>query len=327
MNAQEKPLVTFGLIAYKQEEFIREAVVGAFAQTYSPLQIVLSDDGSPDKTFEIMQEMASQYQGPHQIVLNRNEPNLGIGGHINQVMNLAQGELVVIAAGDDYSLPHRTETLVNTWIALGKKPDSLHSAAIVMNEQGVTVTEKYAAPDRGNFSAEAIACGAVVLFGAAHAWSRNSFESFGPLQLGCNNEDAAIAFRSALGGGAAYIDEALVRYRTGGISGNRTLANGAALLSFEHKRWTRFLALWQQMLMDLNKHTSGRQALRSQLQQRVIECSVLCDLCESDARWAVLWRARAQLNSFVLKHALKLLFASAYVKIQPILNRLRRGQQ
>lgn len=327
MSAQEKPLVTFGLLAFNQEQFIREAVAGAFAQTYSPLQIVLSDDGSPDKTFEIMQEMASQYQGPHQIVLNRNEPNLGIGGHINKVMSLAQGELIVIAAGDDYSLPHRTETLVDTWLGLNKKTDSLHSATAVMDEDSHIIAEKYAAPRRAEFSAEAIVQGAVVILGATHAWSRSSFERFGPLQSGCNNEDAAIALRSALAGGATYIDQVLVRYRAGGVSGSRSFEDGSALLNFEQKRWSRLLALWQQMLVDLNKHTDGRQDLRNQLQQRTIECSALRDLCESKASLGSLWRIRGQLNMFIGKHAVKLLFANVYVKVQPILNRIRRGKQ
>jgi glycosyltransferase involved in cell wall biosynthesis len=40
-------------------------VEGAFSQTYSPLEIILSDDCSSDRTFEIMEEMAREYQGPH----------------------------------------------------------------------------------------------------------------------------------------------------------------------------------------------------------------------------------------------------------------------
>ena len=42
-----RPLVTFALFAYNQEKYIREAVEGAFSQTYEPLEIILSDDYSP----------------------------------------------------------------------------------------------------------------------------------------------------------------------------------------------------------------------------------------------------------------------------------------
>ena len=58
-NVTDRPLVTFALFAYNQEEFIREAVEGAFAQTYEPLEIILSDDCSSDRTYEIIQEDGS----------------------------------------------------------------------------------------------------------------------------------------------------------------------------------------------------------------------------------------------------------------------------
>jgi len=48
----DRPLVTFALVAYNQEQYIREAVEGAFAQTYEPLEIILSDDCSSDRTVE-----------------------------------------------------------------------------------------------------------------------------------------------------------------------------------------------------------------------------------------------------------------------------------
>ncbi len=51
-----KPLVTFMLRTYNHERFIREAVRSALTQTYSPLQVVISDDCSQDRTFEIIQE-------------------------------------------------------------------------------------------------------------------------------------------------------------------------------------------------------------------------------------------------------------------------------
>ena len=61
-SIEERPLVTFALFAYNQERYIREAVEGAFAQTYEPLEIILSDDCSTDRTFEIMQEMVANYR-------------------------------------------------------------------------------------------------------------------------------------------------------------------------------------------------------------------------------------------------------------------------
>jgi len=90
-EAGDRPLVTFALFGYNQEPYIREAVEGAFAQTYQPLEILLSYDCSTDRTFDIMRELAAAYAGPHRIRLNRNSTNLGLAGHAKVRAQRAQG--------------------------------------------------------------------------------------------------------------------------------------------------------------------------------------------------------------------------------------------
>lgn len=110
----ENPLVSFCLFTYNQERFIEDAVKGAFAQTYSPLEIIISDDGSTDKTVEIVENMIKHYKGSHKIIFNKNEKNLGIREHCNKVLyDIAQGEILLLAAGDDISLPERTSVYVD----------------------------------------------------------------------------------------------------------------------------------------------------------------------------------------------------------------------
>ncbi len=113
---EERPLVTFALFAYNQEKYIREAVEGAFAQTYEPLEIILSDDCSTDRTFEIMEAMASQYDGQNRIRIRRNPDNLGVLKHVIHVAHEARGEFIILAAGDDISSADRTRKLTNMWM-------------------------------------------------------------------------------------------------------------------------------------------------------------------------------------------------------------------
>ena len=112
----KKPLVSFIIFSYKQEKFIRDAIRGALAQTYEPLEIIISDDCSPDNTFTIIEEETASYAGPHKVILNRNETNLGLPEHMNKVLKMARGEFIVENAGDDISCPHRTSVLVKRWL-------------------------------------------------------------------------------------------------------------------------------------------------------------------------------------------------------------------
>lgn len=205
-----KPLVTFGLLAYNQERYIREAVRGALSQTYSPLEIIISDDCSWDRTFEIIEEEVAGYEGPHKIVLNRNEKNLGIGGHVNRLMELSEGELIVSAAGDDISLPHRTEELAKVWSRGGIF--SVYSNMDTIDENGVNRGAFASVPPLPIKSYKEMLRNGYV-FGCTHAWDRSTFDIFGPLPDTVVHEDMTIPFRSALLGEIAYIDECLVKYR------------------------------------------------------------------------------------------------------------------
>lgn len=226
-----RPLVTFALFAYNQERFIREAVEGALGQTYSPLEIILSDDCSTDSTYRCMQEMAEAYRGPHKLVLNRTERNLGLGQHINSVFALSHGEFVVVAAGDDVSLPERTTVLVDFWNARGR-PTAISSETIAINEYGAEIsqTTKHKSYAEEKYSGKADVVSAYLTgslpmaLGCSAAYSRKVFDVFGSLPDALISEDYVLSLRAWFLEGVACCDERLVRYRShGGSLTNRPM--------------------------------------------------------------------------------------------------------
>lgn len=243
-----RPLISFVLFAYNQEQYVREAIDGAFSQTYSPLEIVLSDDYSTDKTFEIMQEMAATYRGPHQIILNRNEQNLGIGDHINILMELARGELIVPAAGDDVSLPKRVLELYLAWEDSNRKALSLFSSFIKIDETGNRIGTSV---DRGDvvndydYSTLFKTPGSI-LPGCTHSWDRRVFEVYGPLITGSVIEDIPIAFRSAYLGVVRYIPQPLVLYRMSQNSICRSRFGDS------HMRYSDYMDAYSNIVKDLS---------------------------------------------------------------------------
>jgi glycosyltransferase involved in cell wall biosynthesis len=114
-----RPAVTFALFAYNQEKYVRAAIEGAFAQDFEPLEIILSDDCSSDRTFAIMQEMAAAYTGPHRVTARQERPNAGPVQHLINVARVATGELMVVGAGDDISYPDRVSALHSAWKETG----------------------------------------------------------------------------------------------------------------------------------------------------------------------------------------------------------------
>lgn len=220
-------MATFIVFTYNQERYIREAIRGAFAQDYRPLQVIVSDDASTDDTFAIMQAMAAECPPDIDLVLNRNATNLRIAPHINKAISLARGEYVVLSAGDDVSLPQRTRLSVD---AIRNDPhgrQALHSAVENMDPDGNFIRIR-ANPHRDHTQVPLeILRRDVYLTGASVTVRKSLYSDFPPLADEVINEDKVTAFRCSFFGGAIYLDEPLVRYREG--LGAATM--GGAILS------------------------------------------------------------------------------------------------
>jgi hypothetical protein len=222
----QRPLATFTVFAYNQEDYVAEAVRGALAQQYRPLQVILSDDASTDRTFEIMTEASRACPPDIALVLNRNPVNTGIAEHIDKVIGMAEGKYVVLSAADDVSLPERTGVSVEALVNDEEGRMALHSAVINVDATGrvLYVREN---PHRHRLdSPEAVLAHDVYLTGSSVTVDKWMYTGFPALLPDVVNEDKVTAFRCAFHGGAVYIEQPLVRYRAGvGVS---TL-NGALL--------------------------------------------------------------------------------------------------
>ena len=221
------PLATVLLIAYQQQGTVAAAVAGTLSQTWSPLEIILSDDASNDGSFAAMQAAVAGYSGPHTIVLNRNPQNLGIGAHLSHLVSLSHGEMLFVAAGDDVSLPQRCERVMQAWLATDKRLDLIAAPLIDIDETGqagAVITPSDLATYHN--AADWLARPPFVV-GAAQAWTRRVFDRFGPLPRGVVAEDLVMVLRAVMSGGAATLTEPLVQYRRGGLSYRRRAQSAA----------------------------------------------------------------------------------------------------
>lgn len=111
MNA--RPLVSVALATYNGAPFLRAQLDTLYAQTWTPLEVVVSDDASSDGTVEILAEYARERGLRYEV----NPAQLGLVKNFERAIELCRGELIALCDQDDLWKPHKIATLAEN---LGK---------------------------------------------------------------------------------------------------------------------------------------------------------------------------------------------------------------
>lgn len=95
---------------YNSEKTVAKSIESLIGQTYKNLEILLVDDFSTDKTFNICKEYENNFKN---IYLFRNKNNLGLTKNLNFLINKSSGEFLARQDSDDISEPNRIEKQIN----------------------------------------------------------------------------------------------------------------------------------------------------------------------------------------------------------------------
>lgn len=96
------PTVTAIIPTYNRERFIGEAIDSVLAQTRAVQEVIVVDDGSTDKTEEVVSRYGEKVRYVRQA-------NSGPGAARNRGMQEATGDLVAFLDSDDLWVPRKTE--------------------------------------------------------------------------------------------------------------------------------------------------------------------------------------------------------------------------
>ena len=102
-------------------------------QTYKDFEWIICDDGSTDKTWELLQEYAVK---DNRIKLLRNEKNIGLAATLNHCLEHAGGEFIVRQDADDYSDERRLERQI-AYLKVHPEVDVLGCQVYLFDEDGV----------------------------------------------------------------------------------------------------------------------------------------------------------------------------------------------
>lgn len=100
--------VTVLMSVYNGEKYLRQAVDSILNQTFNDFEFLIINDGSTDRTVEILQS----YHDPRIKIIN-NEKNVGLTRSLNKGLKLAKGEYIARMDADDVSLPTRLERQIS----------------------------------------------------------------------------------------------------------------------------------------------------------------------------------------------------------------------
>ena len=117
----EEKLVSICVASYNQEKYIYECLDSILKQSYSNIEILISDDHSNDETFEKIKKFFIKNKDRFKIKIFRQNKNLGISKNFNFLYKYASGDYIVFLGGDDMMKKERIKKQVR---ALNLNPNS-----------------------------------------------------------------------------------------------------------------------------------------------------------------------------------------------------------
>lgn len=214
-------LVSIAMTTYNGEKFIKEQLDSLLNQTYKNLEIIICDDGSSDKTIEIIKEYE---QKNRRIKLFQNKKNLGVLKNFEKAISLCCGEYIALCDQDDIWLENKIEILLQE---IDNNILVFHDDKLI-DDDGVIESESFFKreninPNRLN-SVKNILCdnwisGHALMF---HNTLKN--EIF-PMPKEVEHFDWWIALMAIVHGDVKYIDLSLVLWRQhkSNTSGNKLI--------------------------------------------------------------------------------------------------------
>lgn len=128
--------VSVAMCTFNGERFISEQLQSILDQTTKPFEIVVVDDGSTDRTVEIIEQfILSSADLPISINLLKNPVRLGVTSNFEKAISATSGQYIFLADQDDIWQLDRIETYLNCWV---DEPSTqlIFSDATLINAQG-----------------------------------------------------------------------------------------------------------------------------------------------------------------------------------------------
>lgn len=99
----EFPLFSILVLCYKNHDLLFGMLDSIFKQDYPQIQLIVSDDGSPDFDIHTVENYINLHKRPNirEVLVRKNETNMKTVAHLHHVMSYVTGDYLVFTAADD----------------------------------------------------------------------------------------------------------------------------------------------------------------------------------------------------------------------------------
>lgn len=106
--------ISIALATYNGEKFLKEQLDSYALQTHPPDELVVCDDGSTDKTTDILEAFA--ITAPFEVRIIQNDQNLGYVRNFEKVISLCRGDIICLSDQDDVWLPEKLHVIHHRFV-------------------------------------------------------------------------------------------------------------------------------------------------------------------------------------------------------------------
>lgn len=234
-------MISVCMATYNGEKYIEEQLVSILIQISLDDEIIISDDGSTDKTINIISSFCDK-----RIVLLHNTGRHGYVGNFENALNHAKGDVIFLADQDDVWAPQKVEIVLNR---LNEYDLVIHDAEIV-DATGNSLGRTYYSTmhNRKDFFSN---LWKTRWLGCCMAFRREVLEKSLPFPPNIVGHDYWIGMLGMLWFRYCFMDEILVSYRR---HGNNTSPSGekstnSMFYKLVTKRMTILIALLKKTIL------------------------------------------------------------------------------
>ena len=207
-------MISVALCSYNGEKYIEEQINSILEQTVQVDEIVICDDGSKDKTIEVVSQVKRSSTSKTVIRTYVNEINLGVTKNFEKALSLCKGDIIFLSDQDDIWEKDKVEIMLKAFNNFDDCQLIFTDARLVDangTELGVDLWDLTVPPRKENFGIRDF-LGLRFVTGATVALRKELLEHTIPIPE-CWIHDAWLASNAAVYGGVRSVDRRLIKYR------------------------------------------------------------------------------------------------------------------